>query len=187
VNLQSLVESYGYAAVFVGSLLEGETLVVMGGFAAHAGYLDLPWVVAVAFAGGFLGDQIYFHLGRWQGEKLLARFPALRTRGSRVQALLRKYDAALIVAIRFLYGLRTVGPIAIGMSGIAPLRFAAYNGAGAALWAVLIAALGFVFGHALDLLLADIERYELVILAAVAAAGLALHLVQRWRRGRDDP
>jgi len=187
VNLQSLVESYGYAAVFVGSLLEGETLVIMGGFAAHVGYLELPWVVAAAFAGGFLGDQIYFYLGRRHGAKVLAHFPSLRSRGGRVQALLRKYDALLIVGVRFLYGLRTVGPMAIGMSGIAPLRFAAYNCAGAALWAVLIGALGYAFGHALELLLADVERYELVILAAVAAAGLALHLVQRRRGGRDEP
>ena len=97
MNLQSLVESYGYAAVFVGSLLEGETVVIMGGLAAHAGYLELPWVIAVAFSGGFLGDQIYFYLGRWHGDKVLARFPTLGAKRARVQDMLRSYDAALIV------------------------------------------------------------------------------------------
>jgi len=187
VNLQSLVESYGYAAVFVGSLLEGETVVIMGGLAAHAGYLELPWVIAVAFSGGFLGDQIYFYLGRWHGDKVLARFPTLGAKRARVQDMLRSYDAALIVVIRFLYGLRTVGPIVIGMSGIAPPRFAAYNSAGAAVWAVLIGGLGYAFGQTLELLLADAERYELMVLLAVAAAGVVWHLVHRWRGRRGEP
>lgn len=60
--LADLLREYGYYAVFLGTFLEGETVLVMAGFAAHSGYLQLPWVIAVA--GGTLGDQLYFS---WAG------------------------------------------------------------------------------------------------------------------------
>ena len=79
-TLQSLVENYGYYAVFVGTFLEGETILIMAGFAAHSGYLALPWVMLVAFFGGLLGDQLCFFLGRRHGRRILQRFPKLRAR-----------------------------------------------------------------------------------------------------------
>ena len=58
MDFAALVHTYGYAAVFIGSFLEGETTLALGGFAAQRGHLALPWVIAVAEAGGFLGDQL---------------------------------------------------------------------------------------------------------------------------------
>ena len=49
MTLESIVENYGYAALLVGTFLEGETILVIAGFLAHRGYLHLPWVFIVAF------------------------------------------------------------------------------------------------------------------------------------------
>ena len=67
MDLAALIQQYGYAAVFVGSVLEGETMLVLAGLAAHRGYLSLQWVMAVAVAGAFLGDLICFLTGRFLG------------------------------------------------------------------------------------------------------------------------
>ena len=45
MSLPQLLTDYGYWAVFVGSLLEGETILILAGFAAHRGYLSLPLVM----------------------------------------------------------------------------------------------------------------------------------------------
>ena len=50
MNLPELIETYGYWAVLGGTLLEGESVLLLAGFAAHRGYLDLPIVVGVAIA-----------------------------------------------------------------------------------------------------------------------------------------
>ena len=63
----------GYAALFIGTLLEGETVVFLAGLAAHHGYLWFPVVLAVSVVGGFLSDQILFHVGRRYGERVYAR------------------------------------------------------------------------------------------------------------------
>lgn len=75
MNMETLIATYGYAAVAVGAFMEGEIVLILGGFAAQRGYLSLPWVIVVAFIATFLGDQILFHLGRWKGDAILALRP----------------------------------------------------------------------------------------------------------------
>lgn len=64
MTFHHLLADYGYFAVLAGSLLEGETILILAGFAAHQGHLSLSWVMAVAFVGGTLGDQIFYFAGR---------------------------------------------------------------------------------------------------------------------------
>jgi membrane protein DedA with SNARE-associated domain len=177
VSLPQLLTDYGYLAVFVGSLLEGETVLLLAGYAAHQGYLSLQWVVLLAFCGGTLGDQVFFHLGRRYGGALLRRFPRLARPAQRVDRLLLRFHAALIVGVRFMYGLRILGPIVIGMSGVPARRFMLFNALGAAVWAVLVTVLGFLFGRALQLLLADAEQYEAIALLLLVGLGTLLGLV----------
>ncbi len=178
MTLQSLIETYGYAAVLAGTFLEGETVLVLAGFAAHRGYLDLPLVVLAAFAGSVVGDQFYFFLGRRYGSAMLARFPGLQGRAARVQRLLERYHTPIIPALRFLYGLRTVGPVAIGMSRVEGLRFLLLNMVGAVVWAVVIAGAGFLFGNVFQA-----PRYEEIGFAAILAAGVVVWLIV-WLRNR---
>ena len=64
MNLGSLIETHGYWVLFVGCFLEGETFLVLAGFAAHSGYLDPFVVVAVVAIAAFVGNQFFFWLGR---------------------------------------------------------------------------------------------------------------------------
>ena len=91
MDVATLVHSYGYAAVFVGSFLEGETVAALGGLAANRGYLALPWVIAIAAAGGFLSDQVFFGVGRLGGARVVARFPNLCPSVERATRLLHRY------------------------------------------------------------------------------------------------
>lgn len=83
---QHLIEQFGYPFLFLGTFLEGETILVIAGFLAHRMYLRLPWVIAVAFAGSLLGDQVAFFLGRHKGRGMLDRRPKWRARATRVES-----------------------------------------------------------------------------------------------------
>ena len=178
------LSDYGYWAVFVGSLLEGETILVLAGFAAHQGYLSLPETLAIAFVGGTLGDQIFFWVGRRWGGKLLDRVPHSEPHVRRLKELLVRHHAPLIVGVRFMYGVRILGPIVIGTCDIKPWRFALFNTIGAAIWAPLVGGLGYLFGHVLATFLQDVEQFEAIALGIVIAAALGFAIVRRWVRGR---
>lgn len=177
--IDAFIASYGYLAVFLGSLFEGETILLAAGFAAHRGLIDWALVVAAAFVGASLGDQLAFLLGRWRGAALIARFPLLARRAPRVHAVLERHHVVFILTMRFLYGLRIAGPIVMGTSGVSYLRFAVLDMIGAALWAPLVTGAGYFFGMALTALLGDLKRIEEAVLIGLLAAGFAVWL---WRR-----
>lgn len=184
MDLPALIATYGYTIVFAGALIEGETVLVLAGVAAHLGYLSLAKVVAAAALGGFLGDQIYFFLGRRYGLRLLDRFPAAKAVAPRVDALVVRHRALVVPLLRFTYGVRTVGPILIGAGRMNPLAFAALNAVGAAAWAVLVGGAGYLFGQAVIALLGRARVVEEALFAVAAIATLVALVLYRRRRRR---
>lgn len=183
--LAQFIRDYGYWAVLIGTLFEGETILVMGGFAAHRGYLSLPAVVLLAFCGSLLGDQTMFWIGRGYGRQVLGRWPGFARRIDRARPLVDRFGSALAVLFRFFYGLRNATPIAMALSGFSARRFLVLNALGAAIWAIVVGGLGFAFGEGLELVLVRAHRYEAAVLASIACAGAAVGLLHHVRRRRS--
>lgn len=184
MTIEAFISSYGYFAVAVGTFIEGETVLILGGVAAQGGLLELPWVVLAAFLGTLTGDQLYFHIGRWKGRDLLQRRPGWQAKSERVFVLLERHQVWLILGYRFLYGLRTVIPFAIGAARVPPLRFLLWDMMGVALWATTVGTLGYLFGRALEAVVGDIKDYQLTLFGVAAGLGLLVWLVRLWRRRR---
>jgi len=171
MNWELIIGSYGYIALLVGTFLEGETILILAGFAAHLGYLHLPWVILVAFLGTLSGDQLFFYLGRRQSRFVLDKHPAWQRRLDRVERLFERYQTLLILGFRFLYGLRTVTPFVLGRSGVAPGYFFLLNTVGAVVWSLVVGIGGYLFGNILKIIMGDIKRYELEAFGAIAIIG----------------
>ncbi len=182
--LQQFLEHFGYLALFVGTFFEGETILVLAGFLAHRGYLQLDLVMLTAFAGRYAGDQLWYFLGRRHGRALLARRPALQAGSERALRLLQKRPDLWVLGFRFVYGMRSVMPVAIGLSGYPPRRFLLLNAISALLWAVTLSLAAYQLGTLLQTLLDDLARYELWVLGGLLLAGLALWLRRRWQLRR---
>ena len=181
MDLPGLIDTYGYLAVAIGAFLEGETILALAGLAAYREYLDFYTVVVVAMICGFAGDQFYFFLGRRKGAEILARFPDAQERAHRFDALLARWHAPLIVMIRFMYGFRIVGPILLGMGRVPSWKFVVFNFIGAAIWAPLIAGLGYLFGEIIESVLHDVKKVEHWLFMAVILLGGAGILLHWWR------
>ncbi len=183
--MEELIRSYGYAAVFIGTFFEGETVLVLGGFLAHRTYMELPWVIAAAFCGTLLGDQMYFYLGRIKGVEFLQKRPRWRRKSARVRKLLRRHQTLVVLGFRFFYGIRTVVPFLIGASRVSPVRFFFLNVVGALVWAVAVGSAGFYLGRTVELFLADIQLYEMWILGILVGAGMVGWGIWWWREKRQ--
>ncbi len=181
------IETYGYAAVFVGCFLEGETILVLGAFAAHRGYLSLAGVCLAAFAGTFLGDQLYYFIGRKYGRRLIERRPTWHKASNRAQELLDRYGALFVLSFRFLYGLRTVSPVVIGITQMPIGRYTPLNFIAAGVWTAAIAGVGYVFGETFIALLDRAKQYEAHGFGVIAGIGFAIwiaYLIVRRVRTR---
>jgi membrane protein DedA with SNARE-associated domain len=98
--------------------------------------------------------------------------------------MLHRYHMAFILIFRFLYGLRTVSPFAIGMSKVSTPRFILLNMVAAAIWATVFTGGGYLLGTVLESLIAKVERVEGYVLGALVVAGLIAwlghaHLMRR--------
>lgn len=191
-HIHQLVNDYGawiYALIFLWTFFEGETFVLFAGLAASKGYLDLGGVFFAAWLGSFAGDQLYFWIGRRWGTALLVRVPRWRPSVERALDWLRRYDTGFILSFRFVYGIRNFASFAMGMSGLAPARFASLNLAAAFVWAASFTGFGFMFGHAFKHVLGDVAQIFSFVMLGVFIAGFAAAgvLSRRHRRRSQTP
>ncbi|EAQ6291374.1 DedA family protein [Salmonella enterica] len=187
MDINTLITHYGYAALVIGSMAEGETVTLLGGVASHQGLLKFPLVAAAVALGGMMGDQLLYLLGRCYGGKILRRFPRYHTKIRRAQKMIQRHPYLFVIGTRFMYGFRVVGPLLIGASRLPPKIFLPLNIVGALIWALLFTTLGYLGGEVIAPWLHDLDQHlrhgVWLILAIVLVVGV------RWwlkRRGKAE-
>ncbi|EBD8535268.1 DedA family protein [Salmonella enterica] len=159
MDINTLITHYGYAALVIGSMAEGETVTLLGGVAAHQGLLKFPLVAAAVALGGMMGDQLLYLLGRCYGGKILRRFPRYHTKIRRAQKMIQRHPYLFVIGTRFMYGFRVVGPLLIGASRLPPKIFLPLNIVGALIWALLFTTLGYLGGEMIAPWLHDLDQH----------------------------
>ncbi len=185
--LEHVITTYGYPALFLGTFLEGETILIIAGIAAFEGLLDVRLAILTAFTGSMLGDTVYFCVGRSRGEWLLLRLPLWRPSIDRVLAMLDRHSVWLILTFRFMYAVRNVASVAVGMSRTPWWLFMALNAVGAAVWAVSFGMGGYLFGEVLLAVVKDIKSYQMQILGGACLLALVFWCFRLWRKHQRNP
>ena len=142
----SWLKEYGYPILFLWGILEGELGLIMGGIMTHTGDMNYFLAIFVAGLGGFTGDQIYFYIGRFNKGFIQRKLHTQRRKFALAHLLLKKYGWPLIFFQRYLYGLRTVIPMAIGITKYPGNQFAIINFASAIAWAAITITPAYIFG-----------------------------------------
>ncbi|EHE2080428.1 DedA family protein [Salmonella enterica subsp. enterica serovar Saintpaul] len=185
MDINTLITHYGYAALVIGSMAEGETVTLLGGVAAHQGLLKFPLVAAAVALGGMMGDQLLYLLGRCYGGKILRRFPRYHTKIRRAQKMIQRHPYLFVIGTRFMYGFRVVGPLLIGACRLPPKIFLPLNIVGALIWALLFTTLGYLGGEVIAPWLHDLDQHlrhgVWLILAIVLVVGVRWWLKKRGK------
>ena len=190
--LLDLFARYGYAVVFGGVFLEntglpvpGETALLAGAALAHFGQLSLGWVIVTAIAGAILGDNLGFFIGRRGGRRLAERhgwrIGLTPERLLEFDRFFQRHGPKTVFAARFITGLRVVGAVLAGGSGMKWPQFLFFNATGAVVWCTAIASAGYSLAYSWATLERWIGRSGLVALALVAAVGII-----GWMRARRN-
>lgn len=187
--LHQFVEQYGLIAVFAGCLAEGESAAIFGGFFAHQTVFDPLVTLFVAFAGAWLGDFGLFLAGRHYADH--PRIQAYRSRPgfSHAHRLIERHPHLFVLSNRFIYGLRTIGGVAAGLSSIPVPRFMFLNAVSAAVWASMFVGIGYFFGAGAEHLIGDqLVKHERLLIGigiAIAIAVFGLWIGHRFQIKRN--
>ncbi|MFZ9034495.1 MAG: DedA family protein [Francisellaceae bacterium] len=188
-----LVQSWGYWLMFAAAIIEGETFLILGGVAIAMGLFELQWVVILSVLGCLLHDAFFFYTGYFSGPKLLKRKPEWQPKVDKIGNMLQKYGFWLIIAFRFAYGLRTIIPFAMGVSGMKVWKFSLFDFIGAWIWVLVFVLAGYYFGNAFIVILEKLSLTHLLkhhwiitlLMLAVVISSLSfsiLYLIKRRRR-----
>ncbi len=186
VDLVALLQTYGYLALLIGTFLEGETIVIIAGFLAQQDLLSPPLIALCAFCGSVTSDQLMFILGRWKGMAIIQRFEKLEKKAGKAAKLLSRYETPLILGFRFIYGVRNVTPILMGISGVNHLKFLVLNLIGAAVWATVFTALGYFFGQAVTAFMEAVPHAGRYVLGGFVVVVLGVWLWRGRRKKRRE-
>ncbi|RUM62810.1 MAG: DedA family protein [Sulfurospirillum sp.] len=167
-TLIHLLQEHGYIILFFWSILEGELGLIMAGILSHTGDMSLPLAIFVAGLGGFVGDQIYFFIGRYAKRYIHKKMHKHKRKFAIAHLLLKKYGWPIIFMQRYLYGLRTVIPMSIGLTGYSAKKFALINLLSAWTWAAITILLAYWMGEEILTLLKVAKTHWYLALPVVA-------------------
>jgi membrane protein DedA with SNARE-associated domain len=172
-GLEALLVAWGLPLLTAAAFLEGDAAAMVGGALAHRGTFGFVEAVVAAALGAFLSDQFWFRVGRAAARgPRMQRFLA-RPGAAKVQALLLQRPSFAILGVRFVWGIRIVGPAIIGAAGVNALTFLLVDIPAVILWALLMVGIGFGLGAVMVRLWGELHIGDHLVLAAVGAAGLS--------------
>jgi membrane protein DedA with SNARE-associated domain len=184
--LSEYLQTHGYLVLFVWTFIEGEAGLIMAGFLAFQGYMNIFGVMVTALAGSFCGDQFYFYLGRLKGPLILRLFTPIARKFRKALRLIERYGTFVAFISRYTYGFRIILPIILGMTNMASFRFLHLNFLSALSWSILFSLVGYLFGKSASLLVDNVEKYEphlmLALAALIACMWLSHYFHHLWRR-----
>jgi membrane protein DedA with SNARE-associated domain len=169
---------------FVGLVVPGETVVVVGGVVASHGDVSLPLIGLVAWIGAWAGDATSFHLGRRYGAAVIApiarRLRISEQRLSSLERSLARHGGKTVLVGRFMGFFRALAPFMAGASGMCYRDLAPWSLAGSGVWAFAFTLVGFQFAGAVE----SASRRTSLVLAAIAAVAALVLVVRHRRRAR---
>ncbi len=176
---RTLVADYGYLAVFIGTFLEGEMVLLCAGFAAQQGLLSAPLVVIVAALGAYAGHAVFFQLGRWKGRGWLFNHPKLGPHAAKADRIVNRHGWSSVFILQYMYGARLAGALLFGISSFNWPRFLTLQTANCISWAALVTGIGYLLGNSLE---SAKGRLALISIAVVVAIPATLWLLAYVRR-----
>lgn len=185
--LQYFIE-YRYLVIFFGTFIEGEVVLIAGGFLVYEGHLSFTLLVVIATLAAIIGDNFFYWVGYSQrsgaGHPWATRFLNFvgEHRLFKGEEFVRRHGGKSVFIIRFLYGLRFAGAMTAGLLGMELRRFFFFNLTGSLTWAISIGAIGYLFGQSLETIAKGVELAKVGVLLVIAGL-LVIYLLGR-RRGK---
>jgi len=163
-----------YLAVFTGVFLEGETALFTSAYLAKTGNLNIFLVSIVAFLSTLISDWLWFFIGRIKGRSFIQKRKKLFEMNSKMDKIIQKYPVVILLFYRYIYGMRTVIPLFIGLSNIKTYKFITFSLITITFWTVLVSFIGYTFGIIVLSVFEKIKNYQIIIITILILLGLAI-------------
>ena len=121
--------------------------IIAAGVLSHAGKMDLTASIAVATVANTLGDTMLFYLARYNKSAVMPYLATHKRKLAYSHILMKRYGDKIILIKKFIYGVKTLVPIAVGLTKYSFVKFSAINFISSLIWAVVLRAGDYLGAH----------------------------------------
>jgi len=150
------LSTYGYVVLFFYSLGGGLVALIGAGVLSFMGKMDLTLSITIAFIANFIGDGLLFYMARYHKREMMEYLSKHKRKLAFSHLLLKRRGSWIIIIKKFIYGLKTLIPLAVGLTKYDFWKFSLYNAIGAFIWALVVGGGSYLFGGAI------IEGFKMV-------------------------
>ena len=143
------LSTYGYIILFAYSFGGGMVAIIAAGVLSYAGKMDITTSIIVAAFANVLGSSFLFYMGRYNKNALMPYIKAHRRKLALSHILMKKQGDKIIFIQKFIYGLKTLVPMTIGLTKYPQVKFHILNTISAIVWAVVLGIGSFMTGDIL--------------------------------------
>jgi len=177
---------HGLVAVVLGAMFEGDLTMITAGVVAHMGYLRLAPAIEAACLGAFLGDLIWYGVGRARARHV-RETRLFRRAAPLIDRLVARLGTGEIVISRFVWGTRIATMFFWGVHGLGLARFALIDVAGCALGATAFGLLGYALSESAITVFGRIRRFERWVVVVVLLGAAILFGLRTLARRATGP
>lgn len=166
-GMLQFLQTSGYGIMFILMLIEGPIVTYVAAFAASLGIFNIFYVFILSFFGDFLGDLIFFFIGRISKETTVEKYESKSlnpTKISRLKMFLERNPGKAIAVIKLTPFLPVPGLILTGASNINLKKFVIYSVLINIIYSLTMVLLGFYSGVAF-LTIAKFVKYAEYLIA----------------------
>ena len=176
--MESFLFHYGLAAVALLAVVDGDVTPILTGVVAHLGLFSLVAGIAAGSLGAFIGDTIFYTIGR-TNTRWIQNTRLYRRMGARAENLWQRFGVGQLFAMRLVYGTRIATLILCGVQRIAFWRFALFDSLSCLAWATLLGLLGFALSDSAVWLVGAVKSVEMAAAAALVLVVLVIVIFRR--------
>ena len=148
-DMLTSLETYGYVFLFLYSFGGGFVALMGAGVLAFLGHMDLTTAILVAFVANFIGDMFLFYMGRYNKKQVMEYMHKHKRKLALSHILMKKHGSWVVFLQKYVYGIKTLIPLAIGITKYDMKKFAILNLIASAVWALVVGIGSFMAGEAL--------------------------------------
>jgi len=143
------LETYGYIVLFLYSFGGGFIALMGAGVLSYTGHMNLEIAILVAFIANFLGDTMLFYMGRYNKKDVMGYLHKHKRKLALSHLLMKRHGSWVIFLQKYVYGIKTLIPLAIGLTKYDFKKFTLLNLFASAIWAVVIGIASYMAGEAI--------------------------------------
>ncbi len=165
--MEDIIKDWGYIALFLYSFGGGFVGLVVAGVLSYSGELNIVVSIIIAGTSNFIGDQFLFYMARTNKQYANDTMKRYGRKVALAHLLMRRYGSLVVFIQKYVYGIKTLIPLAMGLTKYSFQKFTIYNAFAAVAWSIIVGSISYMMGEIILTYAEEYKYYGIAIILAI--------------------